>query len=74
MSELDELRDTLNETAEAIAQKGGNPRAWLTWMTYLLERLEQEATGVDPTYKITYREMLVALQDVLRNRLKTGGW
>jgi hypothetical protein len=74
MSKEDELRDVLNETANEIAHLDRNPRTWLAWVTYLLERLEQQATDVNPTYQQSYREMLTMLQDVIRNRLKTGGW
>lgn len=74
MSKEDELRDALNNTANEISQLSKNPRTWLAWITYLLERLEEGATDFNPTYQQSYREMLEALQDVIRNRLKTGGW
>jgi hypothetical protein len=73
MSE-DELRQVLDETAKEISNSYGNPRSWLSWIIYLLNKLEQAATDEDPSHKETYKEMLAALQDVIRNRLKTGGW
>jgi len=51
-----------------------NPRTWLSWMVYLLGRLEQQATDENPSHKDLYKDMLSALQDAIRNRLRTGGW
>jgi hypothetical protein len=74
MSREDELRDVLNETANEISQIQSNPRTWLSWMVYLLARLEEKATNVGSANKDSYVSMLSALQDEIRNRLKTGGW
>lgn len=73
MRKEDELRDILNETAAEIALTEGNPRAWLSWLVYLLARLE-ERTTVSPSDKEAFVEMLSAYQDEIRNRLRTGGW
>jgi hypothetical protein len=69
----DDLRDILERTAQEIAQMYPNPRTWQSWMVYLLERLEANAIA-NPSYMESFKEMLVSLQDELRNRLKTGGW
>jgi hypothetical protein len=69
----DELKDVLDKTALEIAQMYSNPRSWQSWMVYLLGRLEAQATQ-NPAYMDSFKEMLAALQDELRNRLKTGGW
>ena len=74
MSKDDELRELLNGTAAEISRLSSNPRTWLSWIVYLLVRLEQRALDANPVYKETYKEMLVALQDAIRNRLRTGGW
>jgi hypothetical protein len=74
MSREGELRDVLNETAKDISSIQSNPRTWLSWMVYLLARLEEQATGINPGSKESYTSMLSALQDEIRNRLKTGGW
>ncbi len=74
MSHEDELRKFLDDTAKEISDAYGNPRSWLSWMIYLLSQLEQKATDEDPVHKESYKEMLAALQDQIRNRLKTGGW
>ena len=52
MSKEDELRDALNNTANEISQLSKNPRTWLAWITYLLERLEQGATCHNPVHAI----------------------
>jgi hypothetical protein len=74
MSKDDELRDILRKTAQEIAEKQGNPRTWLSWLVYLLARLEEQATNDNPANKDAFIEMLAALQDEIRNRTKTGGW
>ena len=74
MSKEDELRDVLNGTAKSISETQSNPRTWLAWIVYLLARLEEKATNENPADKESFLEMLSALQDELRNRVKTGGW
>ena len=74
MSKEDQLREVLEETADEIAQVQDNPRTWLSWVVYLLARLEERATNASPADKDAYIEMLSALQDELRTRMKTGGW
>jgi len=74
MSKEDELREILNETARVIADAQNNPRTWLSWIVYLLARLEEKATNGNPANKESYVEMLSALQDEVRNRTRTGGW
>jgi hypothetical protein len=74
MSKEDDLRDALNAAAQQISSHDNNPRAWQSWMVYLLERLEQKSVDENPSHQASFREMLSALDDVIRNRLKTGGW
>ena len=74
MSREDEIRDVLNEAAKEISIAQGNPRTWQSWMVYLLGRLEDEATKGNSAYRESFTDMLSALQDAIRNRLKTGGW
>ena len=69
----DELREVLDNVAKEISQLSSNPRVWQSWMVYLLERLESQAIH-NPAYTESFKEMLLSLQDALRNRLKTGGW
>ena len=73
MSREDELRDVLDKTAKEISGMENNPRTWLSWIVYLLGRLEQEAITKNPD-KSSFTEMLSALLDVIRNCQKTGGW
>ena len=70
----DDLREGLDRAAGDIAEIQSNPRAWLSWMIYLLERLEGEATKGGSADKDSFIEMLSALQDAIRNRSRTGGW
>jgi hypothetical protein len=72
-SNEDDLRDILDKTAQEISQMYSNPRTWQSWMVYLLERLEAQATENSANME-SFKEMLSSLQDELRNRLKTGGW
>ncbi len=74
MSKEDELREILNETVKSISDTQSNPRTWLAWVVYLLARLEEKATNENPAYKESFLEMLSALQDEIRNRVRTGGW
>jgi hypothetical protein len=69
----DELREILGNAAREMAQMSSNPRTWQSWLVYLLERLEAEAMQ-NAAHMESFKEMLVSLQDELRNRLKTGGW
>jgi hypothetical protein len=74
MSSEDELRDVLQGAARSIAEQQRNPRTWLSWIIYLLARLEEKATNVNSADKQSYNEMLIALRDEIRNRSNTGGW
>lgn len=74
MSDDDELKDVLGQTAGDMARLQSNPRTWLSWMVYLLGRLEAQATTDKATDKEAFVGMLSSLQDAIRNRLRTGGW
>jgi hypothetical protein len=74
MSKEDNIRDILNEAVHEIVDAQSNPRSWLSWMVYLLARLEDQAARESPTSRESFMEMLSALQDEIRNRKRTGGW
>jgi hypothetical protein len=74
MSKEDELREILNEAAQEITQAQSNPRTWLSWVVYLLTRLEDEAAKSSAANRESFMEMLAALQSEIRNRARTGGW
>ena len=74
MSKEDELRETFNRAAQELAEAQSNPRTWLSWVVYLLARLEDRASTASATGRDSFIEMLSALQDEIRNRLRTGGW
>ena len=73
MIKEDDLREALNNIADDMVDLESNPRTWLSWMVYLLARLEEKST-VNPSDKEAFLEMLSALQDEIRNRMRTGGW
>lgn len=74
MSKEDDIRDALNEAAQEIAHAQSNPRTWLSWIIYLLARLEDQAAKGSSASRESYTEMLAALQAEIRNRTRTGGW
>jgi hypothetical protein len=74
MSNEEELREVLTATAQEMSRTQSNPRTWLSWIIYLLARLEDKATNQSSANKDAYIDMLSALQDEIRNRLRTGGW
>lgn len=43
--------NALREAAASISSIEGNPRTWLTWIVYLLARLEEKATKENPAHK-----------------------
>lgn len=69
----DDIRDALDSIASDMVDLESNPRTWLSWMIYLLARLEERST-ITASDKEAYLEMLSALQDEIRNRTRTGGW
>jgi hypothetical protein len=73
MIKEDDFRESLNITARDMAELESNPRTWLSWLIYLLARLEEKTT-TSPSDKEAFLEMLSALQDEIRNRTRTGGW
>ncbi|MCQ3937956.1 MAG: hypothetical protein DPW18_13020 [Chloroflexi bacterium] len=74
MSKEDALREILDEAAQEIAKAQSAPRTWLSWIVYLLARLEDQADKASTASRDSYMEMLAALQDEIRNRTRTGGW
>lgn len=74
MSKEDDIRDVFNQATQELAKAQSNPRTWLSWVVYLLARLEEQAATASSTGNDSYMEMLSALQDEIRNRVRTGGW
>lgn len=74
MGNDEDVREALNQAARVIADRQGNPRAWQSWIVFLLGRLEGEATNAGASSRESFIDMLSALQDALRNRQRTGGW
>jgi hypothetical protein len=74
MSQDDDLRDLLNETAQEMKRLTENPSTWAQWLVYLLKQLELQAMSENPMDSDLYRDTLERLQDTLRMRQRTGGW
>ena len=69
----DDIREALDSIAKEMVDLESNPRTLLSWMVYLLARLE-EKTMISPSDKDAFQEMLSALVDEIKNRQRTGGW
>jgi hypothetical protein len=69
-----EVRQGLERIAKDIHDYSSNPSTWLSWLTYLLVQLENQAMDVDPANHTRYEEMLSGLKDAIHNREQTGGW
>ena len=74
MRSEEDLRDVLDEAATTIADFSGNPRTWLSWITYLMEQLEKRSMAANQMYRELYDDLLEALQDAIRQRQRRGGW
>jgi len=69
-----ELREELDNVADTIHRYNANPSTWLSWITYLLARLDDKSMDVDPSNQRRYEDMLSNLQESIHNRRSTGGW
>ena len=69
-----ELREELDAVAETFHRYNANPSSWLSWISYLLARLDDKAMDVDPANQRRYEEMLSNLQTSIYQRRRTGGW
>ncbi|MCA2003043.1 MAG: hypothetical protein LDL51_14360 [Chloroflexi bacterium] len=72
MSKEDDIREILEQAAQEIAEAQTSPRTWLSWVVYLLARLEDQADRLNS--RESYMETLSALQSEIKNRVRTGGW
>lgn len=72
MSKEDDIREILDQAAQEIAEAQTSPRTWLSWVVYLLARLEDQADRMNS--RESYMETLSALQSEIKNRVRTGGW
>ncbi|MCL4271280.1 MAG: hypothetical protein KJZ72_17115, partial [Anaerolineales bacterium] len=66
MSKEDNIRELLDQAAEEIANAQSSPRTWLSWVVYLLARLEDQSDKASTYNRESYMEMLSALQDEIR--------
>lgn len=66
----DELRFTLNEMANLIANEVPDIESWEPIIMYLLKDLELMAASLDPDHPENYRAMLRQLQRDIELKLK----
>lgn len=66
----DELRFTLNEFANLIANEVPDIDRWEPLLMYLLEDLELMAASLDPDHPENYKAMLRQLQRDIETKLK----
>ena len=69
MTDLDELRDTLSQAAQSLAQVKPDPGDWPGWMSYFLEALDTQAND-----RRAFESALVTLYDSLKTRIEGGRW
>lgn len=64
--------EVIEDTANEIADAESSPEDWASWITYLLESLQEQA---EKDIKSTdYETMLVTLRDDLTIRIDGGRW
>ncbi len=73
-NDLDDLRQTLDDTAHEIAESTPDVEQWDELLVYLLEGMELQAASLDPDHPYDYEAMLERLQDNIGVRLKEGAW
>jgi hypothetical protein len=69
-----ELRNAMRTIAQDMHSNDPNPTAWLTYLVYLLNQLEEQAMDANPMNQQRYKDMLSQLQDKLHSHRQTGGW
>ena len=69
-----ELRAALKAAAETMHDYNANPSTWLSWLTYLLDQLENQSRDVDPSNHERYMEMIEKLKDAIHTRQTRGAW
>ena len=74
MSREDDLRDSIKITAKELYDFDKNPISWTSWITYLFKELENLSMDVNPLHQDIYEDLLSMVQDLIRERRRTGGW
>jgi hypothetical protein len=69
-----ELREMLKEVAQQIHEYNANPSTWLTWLTFLLDQLENQSRDVDASNHERFMEMIEKLKDAVHTRKIRGAW
>ena len=69
-----ELHADLDSMAKKMHDYDSNPITWMTWIKYLLIKLEDQSKDFDPANQQRYVEMIAHLKDAIYSRQSTGGW
>ena len=70
MSDLDELRDLVNDFCNDLGRAEPEPEKLASWIGYLLEGLDNKASG----RRDEFWTMLKALGNALETRITGGRW
>jgi hypothetical protein len=69
-----DVRAELDSVAKQIHDYDPNPITWMSWMKYLLIKLEEQSKDQDAANQQRYVEMIAQLRDAIYGRQQTGGW
>ena len=74
MSDLNEIRQLLDDTAKDLAQALPEPGEWSGWIVYLLEVLEVAAMDIDPDHPEAFEMSISGIAAEIGGRLQEGRW
>jgi hypothetical protein len=69
-----ELREALMEVAKQMHEYNANPSTWLSWLTFLLDQLENQSRDVDASNHERFVEMIEKLKEAVYTRQTRGAW
>lgn len=69
-----ELREALRDVAKQMHDYNANPSTWLSWLTFLLNQLEDQSRDVDAANHARFMEMIEKLKEAIHTRQTRGGW
>jgi len=70
MTDLDELRNLVTDFCNDLTQAEPEPEKWASWIAYLLEGLDNKASG----RRDEFWAMLKVLGNALETRIEAGRW
>jgi hypothetical protein len=69
-----ELREALRDVAKQMHEYNANPSTWLSWLTFLLDQLEDQSRDVDAANHARFMEMIEKLKEAVHTRQTRGAW